>query len=98
VIQGTADATSKFTQQEFSKTVNFLTQAFLPPEHADAAEAAKAKAHYDSLAPEEKEALKALRTHHIQNVLDLEKFTTDVIDGRVPRLETGSLTLVVALA
>ena len=98
VIQGTADATNKFTQQEFSQTINFLTQAFLPPEYADATEAANAKARYDSLAPEEKEGLKALRTHHIQNVLGLEKFTTDVVDGRVPRLETGKLTLVLVTA
>ena len=98
MIQGTADATNKFTQQEFSQTINFLTQAFLPPEYADATEAANAKARYDSLAPEEKEGLKALRTHHIQNVLGLEKFTTDVVDGRVPRLETGKLTLVLVTA
>lgn len=105
IIQGTADATNKLTQAEFSKTIDFLTKAFSPAFRnnldntgdgpaPDGAEAAKPPPMDDGISPEDREVLQALRTHHGQNTLNLDSFTTDVIDGRVPKLEKGELTLV----
>lgn len=46
------------------------------------------------LTEDDLEALSALRTHHGANVLNIDSFTTDVVNGRVPKLERGGLTLV----
>ena len=105
VIQGTADATNKLTQAEFSKTIDFLTKALAPDKRnpgrsivgysaSDGTEAANARLMDEEISSEDQEALQAIRIHHSQNILNLESFTTDVINGLVPRLEKGNLTLV----
>lgn len=50
----------------------------------------------EELTAEDMEALQALQKYHSKDGEGLENFTTDVIDGLVPRLETGRLTLVPA--
>jgi hypothetical protein len=45
------------------------------------------------LTEDDLEALSALRSHHGSNVLNIDSFTTDVVDGRVPHLKRGGLTL-----
>jgi hypothetical protein len=76
-----------------------LAKAFTPEfkksiEAADGALAAKPPQIDEGLSPEDKEVLQALRVHHSQNTLNLQSFTTDVVNGLVPKLERGSLTLV----
>lgn len=47
------------------------------------------------MSTEDVEVLKALRAHHGKDTTGgIANFSTDVIDGRVPRLERGNLTLV----
>lgn len=104
VIQGTADATSKLSQAEFSKTIDFLTRAFSPalnPQFTDANQEIvngepKPQMSTEGLSPEDLEALQNLRLHHGKHTMGMESFTTDVVDGMVPRLETGRLTLIPA--
>lgn len=104
VIQGTADSTDKFTQSDFSKTLDFLQRAFTPAfRGADD----MSKDGYDEAHPppvgktlstddtDDREILTAIRWNHGRN-FSVDNFTTDVINGRIARLETGSLTLVPA--
>lgn len=49
----------------------------------------------DTLSPEDLKALHAYHDH-LKKTLNLEGFTTDVINGLVPKLEKGSLTLIQA--
>ncbi|KAH8879034.1 radH flavin-dependent halogenase [Thozetella sp. PMI_491] len=101
IIQGTADATSKFTQAEFSGTIDFvskaLTQEVQESEHVTQdpkKETMEMGGKINGSSEEEQNAFRALRETHGQNILNINSFTTDIIDGRVPRLETGALTLV----
>lgn len=89
VIQGTADATDKLTQAEFSKTIDYLTQAFIGPE-SERQKGAKSA----PLSPQDREILDDIRKRHVHNICNVDSFTTDVIDNRVPRLQRGSLGLV----
>ncbi|KAK3324861.1 hypothetical protein B0H66DRAFT_470293 [Apodospora peruviana] len=106
IIQGTADAgTSKLTQAEFSKTIDFLTKAFNPAINTQFKDANQEivgeepqpqAAAAQGLSPEDLEALQSIRIHHGKHTMGMDSFTTDVIDGLIPRLETGRLTLVAA--
>ncbi|KAL3464925.1 FAD/NAD(P)-binding domain-containing protein [Aspergillus heterothallicus] len=105
VIQGTVDETGgKITQAEFARTINFVMKAFDPNIFSDGAKGVphqteatgEDKAPSPELSAEDMEALRAIRMSHGLNTGYLEAFTTDVIQGRIPRLETGSLTLVPA--
>ncbi|KAL5048204.1 hypothetical protein BDW71DRAFT_178132 [Aspergillus fruticulosus] len=102
VIQGTVDTTNNaITQAEFSKTIDFLTKAFSPKVFDDgiATEVGKegqTASLRDGLTSEDLEALTALRASHGATTMGIGAFTTDVVEGRVPRLERGALTLVLA--
>lgn len=101
MIQGTVDSSSKLSQAELSKTLDFICKAFDPQyttnDNPNAAEALKEPAKEGQLSAEDLDALKAIRTHHSSTVLNgLNSFTTDVVEGRLPRLERGRLTLVQA--
>ncbi|KAK5656804.1 hypothetical protein OQA88_4352 [Cercophora sp. LCS_1] len=98
VIQGTVDVSGKevsgkLTQAEFSKTIDFLAKAF-DPKIIDGSATDGAEGEARKLTEEDLEALRTIRTHHGAAVLNIDNFTTDVVDGRVPRLERGQLTLV----
>lgn len=104
VIQGTADVNSKITQAEFAKTIDFLAVPFsgylktrkygtAPPSEPAMNEQSDGLKPLD-LSDEDKEALEAVHLHWNRNMYMIESFTTDIIDGRIPRLEVGNLTLV----
>ncbi|KAH8195389.1 hypothetical protein TruAng_010446 [Truncatella angustata] len=96
VIQGTSDSTDKFTQADLTKTVSFLTAALTPVMRPDGPDASQKPllGKNELVGAEDEEALKALVMHHQSDTAHgLDKFTTDVIDGRIPRLERGNLTL-----
>ncbi|KAM0810163.1 putative Tryptophan 2-halogenase [Seiridium cardinale] len=101
IIQGTADATSKLTQIEFSKTIDFVIKAFNPAQQTHFVDANQevvgetaSQPLTTDIPPEQLETLQQIRIHHGKHTLSMESFTTDIIDGFVPRLETGKLTLV----
>jgi hypothetical protein len=96
VIQGTADATSKLTQAEFSKTIDYLSSAFGPVLNPDGGETPTDPA--NDVSEEDAKVLQDLRAYHSKDGVGMENFTTDVIDGLVPRLEKGRLTLMPAPA
>ncbi|KAL9047357.1 MAG: hypothetical protein Q9214_000041 [Letrouitia sp. 1 TL-2023] len=89
IIQGTSDTTNKLTQAEFSKSFHFCVKAF---------DRYKNKADSQSPINEEEEKMFAeFRSTQAKTWNSLQGFTTDVIDGRVPRLERGSLGLMSAV-
>lgn len=94
VIQGTVDTSEKLTQAEFSKTLDFFIKAFDPAVIDASVEGVVGEGVAGGLSKEDLDALSAIRTHHGSSVLNIDSFTTDVVDGRVPRLERGRLTLV----
>lgn len=101
VIQGTVDSSNKLSEAEFSKTIDFLIKAFDPSINNDSAkpnigEELNGPAREGQLSAEDLDALRAIRTHHSSVVLNIDSFTTDIVDGRIPRLERGHLTLVQA--
>lgn len=101
VIQGTADATKVFTQAELTKTIHFLTTALRPafnPGSEESLDPADPNAvqQTSDVDAEDVEAMKALTSHHIEDTSGVHRFTADVIDGRLPRLERGNLTLIAA--
>ena len=101
VIQGQADATKSFSQAELDKTVQFLTTALQPTFNPGSSEYVNpedpsALVQRPDLATEDVEAMKALTAHHIEDCAGVSGFTADVIEGRLPRLERGNLTLVMA--
>lgn len=103
VIQGTVDSSDKLSQAEFSKTIDFLIKAFDPSFTEDGAKTNVGKGVADpagegQLSAEDLDALRAIRTHHSSVVLNIDSFNTDVVDGHLPRLERGHLTLVQVLA
>jgi len=72
VIQGHADATKTFSQDELTKTIHFLTTALQPvfnpgPEEDTVAADPNAVQQTSKLAPEDVEAMKALTSHHIED-------------------------------
>ncbi|KAI0472609.1 hypothetical protein GGR56DRAFT_697116 [Xylariaceae sp. FL0804] len=96
VIQGTADATAKLTQAEFAKTVDFMSSAFQPVLNPDGSKAAGDMT--EDLSEEYRKAIQGLRAYHSKDGVGMENWTTDVVDGLVPKLERGGLTLVPATA
>ena len=95
---------SKITQAEFSKTIDFLAVPFsgylkkpqngTAPPNEPAADVPSDGLKPLDLSDEDKEALEAVHTHWNRNMYMIESFTTDIIDGRIPRLEVGNLSLV----
>lgn len=81
VIQGTADVSTKLTQSEFSKALDFVVKAF------------DRKGEADKTSEEELKIQEEIRTTQSQNMDNIESFTMDVIDGRLPRLLRGNLGL-----
>ncbi|PSR81494.1 hypothetical protein BD289DRAFT_393427 [Coniella lustricola] len=99
IIQGTADATGKITQDEFSQTIDFLVLAFTPAFNPKQEYVGEGKEHEkETLTEQDLEALKGFRQHQGKHTMNIQSFTTDVIDGLVPKMERGSLTLVPAEA
>ena len=96
VIQGTVDVSGKLRQAEFSKTIDFLFKAFDPEVSDPSMKTTVGEGVAGQLSPDDLDALRSIRTHHGSAVLNFDNFTTDVVDGRVPRLERGHLTLVQA--
>ena len=81
VIQGTADVSTKLTQAEFSNALDFVVEAF------DRKGEAYLKNEKDQKIFEE------IRRTQSQNMDNIQSFTMDVIDGRLPRLMRGKLGL-----
>src|SRR5271169_1620392 len=111
VIQGTADVNGKLTQAEVSKTLDFCLNAFqdVAPEVREAVlqkvdgidpntkENGKFKA---SLTEEEQCVLKSIRAKQMlrtEDILHIDNFSADAIDGFAPKLKRGSLGLVKAM-
>jgi hypothetical protein len=111
VIQGTADVNGKLTQAEVSKTLDFCLNAFedIAPEvheavlqKVDAVDPnAKGKGKFEAnFTEEEQRVLKSIQARQMlrkEDILHIDNFSADAIDGFVPRLERGSLGLVKAM-
>ncbi|KAL4954430.1 FAD/NAD(P)-binding domain-containing protein [Aspergillus filifer] len=101
VIQGEADTATSITQAEFTRTIEFLAKA-LDPSLLDLIEEdpelLEKLLHGGQEGEDEGEMaiLTAMRMSQGAEIFSLGNFTTDVVDGRVPRLERGALTLVMA--
>ncbi|RDW76454.1 NAD(P)/FAD-dependent oxidoreductase [Aspergillus mulundensis] len=106
IIQGTVDADvgNRLTQSEVSKTVDFCLGVFKPVT-ADPAKDKEIMAKVasgdagdlESLPEDELQILKSIRARQVLrtgDLLNLDNFNRDAIDGMVPRLKLGSLTLV----
>ncbi|KAL4909260.1 hypothetical protein BDW74DRAFT_146269 [Aspergillus multicolor] len=109
VIQGTVETPGGITKIEFSKTLDFFLEAFreqfesnedvvVDDEPLGWGEPTKKPRRMSKLVEDESntEVLNALRKRHGDNFLSAGGFTTEVVEGRVPRLERGRLTLVLA--
>ena len=101
MIQGTVDSSDKLSEAEFSKTLDFLIKAFDPnitngTPKTSIGEGLEHPAKEGQLSADDLDALRAIRTHHSSVVLNIDSFTTDIVDGRLPKLERGNLTLVEA--
>ncbi|KAL3476354.1 FAD/NAD(P)-binding domain-containing protein [Aspergillus californicus] len=103
IIQGMADAdvSNRLTQSEVSKTVDFCLNAFKPvDEEKRRAVFAKMKdgeTDLESLSEDELRILDTIRARQLLRTgdgLNIDNFSRDAIDGMVPRLKQGSLTLV----
>ena len=79
-----------------------LQPAFNPGPEEDIIDAADADPNAvrqtSDVSAEDVEAMKALTAHHIEDTSGVGRFTADVIEGRLPRLERERLTLVSAAA
>ncbi|KAI2733162.1 hypothetical protein CBS147332_177 [Penicillium roqueforti] len=85
IIQGTADTTNNLTQAEFSKSFHFCVKAFDRYKNKTDSEEPTSK--------EEEKMLAEFRSTQAKTWNGIDSFTTDDIDGRVPRLERGNLGL-----
>lgn len=111
VIQGTADVSGKLTQAEVSKTLDFCLHAFqeTAPEQREAVlqkvedmeRKTKEKGKFDAnLSDEEHRVLKSIRARQMlrtEDILRIDNFSADTIDGFAPHLQRGSLGLVKAM-
>jgi len=110
VIQGTADVSSKLTQAEISKTVDFCLNAFadIAPEERESVlqklesidAKTKEKGEFEANFTEEEErVLKTIRARQMlrKDGLNIDTFSADIIGGFVPNLKRGSLGLVKAI-
>lgn len=116
VIQGTADVSTKLTQDELSKTVDFCFKAFQPapaeqreavleklkaistnaPGSTDEKTKAAEKALESALSEDEMRILTTIRARQMlrsEDVLNMDNFAADVIDGLAPNLVRGDLGL-----
>jgi len=91
VIQGTADTTNRLTQTEFSGAINHITEAMFRPNSVTYSTKEKVKAAKPT--PAEQELIDGIRKRQAQHLHSVEDFTTNVIDGRIPRLQRGNLGL-----
>ena len=101
MIQGTVDSSDKLSRAELSNTIDFLIKAFdlsftNDSTKTDVGEGVKDPAREGHLSAEDLDALHAMRMHHGSVVLNIDSFTTDIVNGRLPRFERGHLTLVQA--
>ncbi|RDW78596.1 uncharacterized protein DSM5745_05448 [Aspergillus mulundensis] len=109
IIQGSVETPGGITKTEFSRTIDFflktLDEQFERNEEiSDDDEPLgwgdpinKSRERSGGVEDEsDTEILKALRKSYGNNLLSIGGFTTDVVEGRVPRLERGRLTLVLA--
>jgi hypothetical protein len=104
VIQGNADAGSKLTQGEVSKTIDFCLKAFHPvkPEERQAIQGkingTRNEAHeLEKLSEDELRVLDAIRARRLlrtEDTLNLDNFRKDAIGGFMPNLKHGKLGLV----
>ena len=81
VIQGTADVSTKLTQAEFSNALDFVVEAF------------DRKGEADLKNEKDQKIFEEIRRTQSQNMDNIQSFTMDVIDGRLPRLMRGKLGL-----
>ncbi|KAE8148643.1 hypothetical protein BDV25DRAFT_131063 [Aspergillus avenaceus] len=81
IIQGAADVSTKLTQAEFSHAFNFVVKAF------------DRKGETDLTSEADRKTISEIRRTQTQNMDNIESFTMDVIDGRLPRLVKGNLGL-----
>ncbi|PLB45829.1 FAD/NAD(P)-binding domain-containing protein [Aspergillus steynii IBT 23096] len=108
IIQGTVkDSNSKLTQFELARTVDFCAHAFSDPKIPQQVSLLKklrglisqgenADALQKSLSPEELETLNGIRSRQMirmEDVLRIDNFGHDVIDGMKPNLKRGALGL-----
>lgn len=102
MIQGTADATKKFTQADLDKTVGFLSTALQPVlnprDDVDPTAKNPAAQMKGDINMEDLKIIRALMTQYLDDTTGTGGITADVIDGLVPRLERGNLTLIKAQA
>ncbi|KAH9210135.1 hypothetical protein DL95DRAFT_526475 [Leptodontidium sp. 2 PMI_412] len=112
IIQGTADVHGKLTQEEVSKTVEFCLKAFAPVDAAkrDAvmkrvedlkiSGIAKDPKELEAyLSPEEMHILNTVRAREMvrsEDTVNIDTFTSDIIDGRAVSMVHGSLGLISA--
>ena len=81
VIQGTADVSTKLTQAEFSNALDFVVEAF------------DRKGEADLKNQKDQKIFEEIRKTQSQNMDNIQSFTMDIIDGRLPRLVRGKLGL-----
>ncbi|KAH6708724.1 hypothetical protein BKA61DRAFT_696441 [Leptodontidium sp. MPI-SDFR-AT-0119] len=112
IIQGTADVHGKLTQEEVSKTVEFCLKAFAPVDAAKrdavmkrvedlkiSGTAKDPKELEAYLSPEEMHILNTVRAREMvrsEDTVNIDTFTSDIIDGRAVSMVHGSLGLISA--
>ncbi|KAL3961153.1 hypothetical protein ACCO45_006270 [Purpureocillium lilacinum] len=89
IIQGTADVHGKLTQEEVSKTVDFCLKAFAP---VDAAKRDAVLKRVEDL----KSSGSAQKMVRSEDTVNIDTFTSDIIDGRAINMVHGSLGLLSA--
>ncbi len=109
VIQGQSDVPGKLTQAEISKTLDFCLNAFkeTAPEDREAVlkkvEAIDAKNKGPGMAnltDEEQKVLNTIRARQMlrtEDILHINNFSADAIDGFAPNVKRGSLGFVKAV-
>ena len=109
VIQGTADVDAKLTQDEVTKTMDFCLNAFqeTSPQEGEAVlkkleeiERKQEKGAKFELTDQEQAALKTVRARQMlrkDDILHIDNFTADPLDGFVPVVQRGSLGLARAI-
>jgi flavine halogenase len=107
VIQGTADVNHKLSQEELNKTLEFCSVAFYPVKTEDRARVLRNMK--DPVTPELQIDLspyeqtvvnhvKARQMMRVDDVLNIDSFGKESINGLVPNLEKGNLGLVMLIS
>ncbi|KAL4734482.1 hypothetical protein BDV11DRAFT_174721 [Aspergillus similis] len=99
VIQGTVEISNTITQAEVSETINFVAKALDPSRHnrlEENPDQRKEISPGNNGKDDEGMAEYLTALHMVDMVQETDRFTmgTEVVEGRVPRLERGALTLV----